>query len=646
MRRIILIFTLVHSLISYSQKSLQEIDSILKSVEQENDSIWFSTYQKVGFNSIFSFREKAPEIIKKGLHKALKKKDKYWETKFTYFYGVHKDVNGEFDSSLVYFKRTFEKAEKHNYPKLKLSAINGLGMNYRGRGNYEKALEYYFKALEQNELTGEERLKSKFLGNIGTVYQEMNLFDKSLDYTKQAFELEKKYNNLDGMVSRYNMLAILSFHKEDYKEAENYALSGIKLAKEVNMSTGNLDDTLAIIYMGKREMDKAIPLLKSLIANHENGSYSAGAKLQPIINIINSYNSINQPKNALTYVNKGKAVIASNPEVDQMAENFYFNAADTYYLLRFPLEAEELKNKGHHIKDSIFSVSAANNMAEIETKYNLADKERNLAETRANLAESEVEVKNRNFYILGITGLALLLGLIGYTYYYRQKQKNIRLQKETELKTAFAKIETQNKLQEQRLRISRDLHDNIGSQLTFVTSSIDNLKYRIKGKDNTVENKLQDISEFTTNTIYELRDTIWAMNKTKITFDDLQSRIANFIEKAGNASDTVNFSLQISEAIHEDSSFTSIVGMHIYRIIQEAVNNALKYANPTNISVSFNALSNGYKIAIIDDGKGFDMDTIDYGNGIRNMKKRANEIGSALNMKSIMGQGTEIDFVV
>jgi len=65
-------------------------------------------------------------------------------------------------------------------------------------------------------------------------------------------------------------------------------------------------------------------------------------------------------------------------------------------------------------------------------------------------------------------------------FYNQQKLRNSQLRKENELKTALAQIETQNRLQEQRLRISRDLHDNIGAQLTFIISSIDTLKLRFK----------------------------------------------------------------------------------------------------------------------------------------------------------------------
>ena len=80
--------------------------------------------------------------------------------------------------------------------------------------------------------------------------------------------------------------------------------------------------------------------------------------------------------------------------------------------------------------------------------------------------------------------------------------------KEFELKTAFEKIESQNKLSEQRQSISRDLHDNIGSQLTLIISSIDNLKNIPKIDQTILSKKLSSISNFTRETITELRDTI------------------------------------------------------------------------------------------------------------------------------------------
>ena len=196
----------------------------------------------------------------------------------------------------------------------------------------------------------------------------------------------------------------------------------------------------------------------------------------------------------------------------------------------------------------------------------------------------------------------------------------------------MAKIETQNKLQEQRLRISRDLHDNIGAQLTFIISSIDNLKYGFTDIGEKLGNRLTAISNFTSRTIYELRDTIWAMNKESITFEDLRVRIANFMEHAKSASEKTKFSFIID--VDQAHLLSSVEGMNIYRIIQEAVNNALKYANATEIEVNISKTQNRFQIEIADNGTGFNQGTADHGNGLNNMKKRSYEIGADFQIKS------------
>src|SRR5690606_10888467 len=173
------------------------------------------------------------------------------------------------------------------------------------------------------------------------------------------------------------------------------------------------------------------------------------------------------------------------------------------------------------VKDSVLNLETNSKIAELEIQYQTKKKENEILLQKADILNKEQGLKTKNHQIIGLIGLALVLSLFGYLLYNQQKHSNLQLKRESELKEALVKIETQNKLQEQRLRISRDLHDNIGAQLTFIISSLDNLKYGFKLPDN-LNDKLKYITAFTSSTIYELRDTIWAMNKSEITFEDLQ----------------------------------------------------------------------------------------------------------------------------
>ena len=241
--------------------------------------------------------------------------------------------------------------------------------------------------------------------------------------------------------------------------------------------------------------------------------------------------------------------------------------------------------------------------------------------------------------------MSLFVGLIGYLIYYQEKLKNTQQSQACELKQAINQIETQNKLQSQRLAISKDLHDNIGAQLTFIISSVETAKFAPELENTKLGNKLTQISDFTKDTIIELRDTIWAMNSSEISFEELQIRISNFIEKANDVSENSIFKFNI-DANLSNLKLSSIIGMNIYRTIQEAVNNALKYANATEIVVAIDKVNDKININITDNGIGFDKDVIIEGNGLQNMQKRIEEIGGTFDIKSEPEKGTKIAILI
>lgn len=85
--------------------------------------------------------------------------------------------------------------------------------------------------------------------------------------------------------------------------------------------------------------------------------------------------------------------------------------------------------------------------------------------------------------------------------------------------------------------------------------------------------------------------------------------------------------------------------MNIYRTIQEAVNNSIKYAKASRISISAKKLENQIKITIQDNGLGFDEKTVEKGNGLQNMQKRIEEIGGEFQLSS-SNEGTRIEILV
>uniref|UniRef100_UPI00258634D8 sensor histidine kinase n=1 Tax=Algoriphagus sp. TaxID=1872435 RepID=UPI00258634D8 len=225
--------------------------------------------------------------------------------------------------------------------------------------------------------------------------------------------------------------------------------------------------------------------------------------------------------------------------------------------------------------------------------------------------------------------------------YYRQKNKNLQLEQEAKLQAIYAEQETQKKLAEQRNRISSDLHDNIGAQLTFIVSSLNQLKFGNLTKEQLGE-KIDRISSFTVDTVNELRDTIWAMNKDAISVEDLQLRLAGLIQKAQESCPQIQFELKIDEGVTPQLHLNSLEGVNLYRIAQEALNNAIKHAEAGKIEI-FITQENDANIclSVMDNGKGFDEKNPD-GNGMNTMRTRAERIGKELKIESQAGSGTFI----
>lgn len=543
---------------------------------------------------------------------------------------VQRDL-GALELAMSLSKEAFEASPDS---LVRASAQNNLGVINRKLGNYEDALENYIYADRIYEKMGLEKEQATVNNNIGMVYSMLQMNEKAVEYHEKALIFFKKIADKKGISEAKNNIAIIHASEGRFEEALLYFKQSFAIEKSLDDKKGMAESVNniggAYYYLGR--IDSAVHYFKkSAMIEKSIGNFSGvSASYNNIVQVLLDKNELNEIEVYLDSAHQ----FARQSQTAEDIEMSLLNYSDYYAAKKEIGPSFEYYKKYVAFKDSVLSKSNMETLQEMEVKYDTEKKQNEILQQRAQLVEKEMEVRRKNTFIFGSLGLALVLGLLGYLLYNQQKLKNHQLQKESELKTALAKIETQNKLQEQRLRISRDLHDNIGAQLTFIISSIDNLKFGFTDIGEKLGNKLSAISVFTSQTIYELRDTIWAMNKERITFEDLQARIANFIEQAKNASENTEFSFNIEESVDETHVFSSVEGMNIYRIIQEAVNNSLKFALADEIEVNISKEGEQYQIEIADNGKGFNLETIDMGNGLNNMKKRAREIDGTLEVQT------------
>lgn len=209
---------------------------------------------------------------------------------------------------------------------------------------------------------------------------------------------------------------------------------------------------------------------------------------------------------------------------------------------------------------------------------------------------------------------------------------------------AIQVLEIQHKIQLERERISRDLHDNVGTQLSLISKNIEGAIDPMQNiSDKERLQNLSAISLTSKEVIFTLRETIWALNKEAISLEELSDKLKAFTQKLFSLNQ--NCTLLFTENLEDESVVLSpSEAIHLFRICQEAITNSLKYANAGAMEISIGSEKSLYHISIADDGIGFEplvaKETAHY--GLDNMKFRAGEIACDFTIETQPGKGTRI----
>lgn len=245
----------------------------------------------------------------------------------------------------------------------------------------------------------------------------------------------------------------------------------------------------------------------------------------------------------------------------------------------------------------------------------------------------------------GTTIFLLLAGLFLFfiANSLQRKRKLLARQKELETKHQQSLLQTQIEIQEQTLKtISQEIHDNVGQALSLAKLNLGTLHINTGiSPQQKIESSIQLISRAINN----LRDLSRSINGEKIWEWGLVQSIQNEIRIIQNTGAfTATF---IAEG--ESYKLTPKVEMVAFRIVQEALHNAMKHSRASNIQVKLQYHPTVCSICIKDDGRGFDTGLPHQaakGIGIKNMQSRASLIHAALDIESTASEGTCINLSI
>ena len=200
------------------------------------------------------------------------------------------------------------------------------------------------------------------------------------------------------------------------------------------------------------------------------------------------------------------------------------------------------------------------------------------------------------------------------------------------------KSEHEAAMERERLRIARDLHDEIGSRLTEIRLVSEMAKQKNVSANDVLE-KLEEISSASENVVTTFSEIVWSLNPKNDSLENLASFIGQcsteFLGKAD-----IRCRLDFPPEL-PGYNIPSEVRHNIILTVKELMNNIVKHADASIASIVLSTDEEALSITVKDNGRGFDMSNVRmFGNGLKNIQRRIESIGGKVTMESVIDNGT------
>ncbi len=523
-----------------------------------------------------------------------------------YELGINEGAEQDFLNLLLETKQT---KDFENHAEL----LNLLGIIKESKNELQAAAELYIEGLAFSESLGLPHYPSVFRNNLGLIKLYSNQPDDALIDFEKGLESAKKENDKN-------------------------------LASHIQIN-------ICLIYVKKNRVKEALEIFNDVI-NYTRLNNHPRELSAAFINMGAEFNRSNKPELALAYLDSsinilqktklqvdlteaylGKAeVLISLKKNDEAKKNLdlakalfvktnNLNNQATYNYLLYTIENSEGKHQSalnyylsyENIKDSIEKTLNGKLLQELQLKYNVQKKEVELEKEKSKNLLLEQQHQDERFFKWLSIGIALIVLILVISSVYYLYSKKIR-----EKQASFSRQLIEN-IEEDRLRISMDLHDDIGQSLSMIKTKIAVVKQDPEHK--ILESELARVIEQTR----EISKNLYPSYLEKI---GLVRSIARLMENI-QSSTKIECSFDVTDKVEELSLPNKT---HIYRILQECTNNTIKHAKASALKISITEKNNEFALIYQDNGIGMSSKQKD-GLGLLSIKERARIINGSVNFE-------------
>lgn len=625
------------------QAKIDSLLSVLPSLKEDSNKVLAIhavsfTYQQINPKEGLKYAEQELALAEKiGWKKGIAKGNSSIAGSYT--------MMGDYYESLKFQANCYQTySELNDNEGMAKSRIN-TGLVYGRMADYPKALEYFFMALKLFEESNAKDFGNVY-GNIANVYKEQKDYNKALSYTLKGLQMAESTNNKQAIAECYGTLATIYAQQEDYK----MALINHNKALQINLERGSIRNIagsysgLATVYAATGDNDMALDYFnKALeISRQMNGKYEMAYSFN---NLGSAYLKISENGNSKLKMSKQKLLQLSKQYFDsaliianQIGElkailTCYDNLSKIYTSQNDYQNAFNAYKNYTAVKDSIFNTEKEKKLTQTAMRYEYEKKEAILNaqhEKEMAVAKSEAQKQKviRNSSVAGAMGVVMFLGFAFYNFQRRRQ------------------LEKMQALANERLRISRELHDDVGSALGSIALYSDVAITRSIKKESSSDVLLK-IGNASRDLVERMSDIIWSMNPENENTEKLITRMKGFANSM-----LTPMKVNVQYDINDELKTLKLTGdqmKNIFLIFKEAVYNIAKYADCRNAKIELAQTDGKIVMNINDDGKGFDTtatDTTYNGNGLKNMQARTAMLQGNICIQSKLNGGTKVELKV
>lgn len=524
--------------------------------------------------------------------------------------------------------RTVVSLAKNN-KSLIAQTYNEIGNVESDLGNNPQALKAYHNALK---IAGDSdfSLIAKINKNIGALYLSWKKFDDALKYASIAEEFAVKANDSRTIADLANNKGAAYEQKFQYAKAKNNYQKALSfyLKEKINDRICLTYNNLAVLAKVQNQFKEAATYYQQAVdyASKTENKWLTAAIANNLGSLFTEMDAFDKSDQQLQKALKLEHEINANELIYQTLENLAINEKKKGNFKK----AYEYMLLNAKAKDEYINLENTAELAKLQEEFDATNKQKKIELLAKESKIQQLTLAKKNTTIAIIMGIFLALGLItslGFSRYKIRQDSKIKL----------AKIESKSKLQEEKLRISRELHDNVGAQLSFISTFISALSDRHSNDE-----ELQEINHITRNTIRDLRSTVWLINKQTFRLDEFVIKLRDYVKPFHALKPHISITNESDENVFLDS----LLATNLFRIIQETVNNTIKHAEANELSIAIKVLGNQLKLSMSDNGKGFDMQQQADGCGLKNICDRVESLRGTCEFASAIGKGTQIEIKI